>query len=250
MAVGKLYPYRAGQRVLWRGLIGTEAKLSTFRPFRNGQRVRLRGKDCDGKIAQGQIYKAGQRALARAAYLDCDTEPPPPGEPGVCYGCDYGVVPTSASVSISGFRSKVGTYAGAPCCNCLGQWERVNGTFQLTHTGIGGICTYGRVNDSNLQLFLNCSSCLSFYFQINFSLAAASVGQQQNRWFFFIGVNTGGLGGSGVLSMHYEGPLNQCGSVMRPSGLYTYVGSYSGLVPTNPNVLGCLDLFPPAVTIG
>lgn len=246
--VAKLYPYKVGQRVLWRGKIGTEGKVSTFRPVKIGQRVRLRGKDCGGKIAYGRIYKSGQRAMARAAYLDCD--PLPPGEPGNCYGCNYTIIPTSASVTIAGFKSKVGTYTGAPCCNCLAQWERVNGSFQLTHPAIGGICLYGRTGDSNLRLFMGCSSCLSFTYQIVFNLQAQLVGPSIYRWFFFIGVIIGGFGGGNTLSFNYEGPLNQCGSVMSPSGVYAFTGLYSNFVQVDPSVLECLDLFPATVTIG
>lgn len=244
MAVAKLFPYKAGQRVLWRGKIGTEAKVSTFRPYKVGQRVRLRGKDCDGKIVEGRIYKGGQRALARAAYKDCDL---PPGDPGTCLGCNYAVVRSTMSVIISGFQSDAAAYPGTPCCSCLAQWERINGTYALSNSSPGS-CGWSRTSDSNLRLYVNCAGCLAHYVQVGFSLSAVPFGTDY-YWYFYLACASIGIGGQTRFTSYYRGPKNTCGSFLSPAGIYTYEASYRDLVVYDPALSPCLANYPAAVQI-
>ena len=70
--VFKLFPYRdADNRLMFRGKIGVESKVSKFFPVRVDGRMLLRGKGPDGKILYGYTYRdASGRLMARTRYSE------------------------------------------------------------------------------------------------------------------------------------------------------------------------------------
>ena len=70
MPVAKLFPYRdADNRLMFRGKIGVESKVSKFFPVRVDGRLILRGKGPDGKILWGFPYRdENGRLMAQMRY--------------------------------------------------------------------------------------------------------------------------------------------------------------------------------------
>lgn len=81
MAVAKLFPFRRGDQLLFRGkVIGSD--VSVFKPFRRGNQMLLRGKNGSGDVILGWPYRKGNQLLARTIVS---------GEPeGCCYYDDGG----------------------------------------------------------------------------------------------------------------------------------------------------------------
>ena len=67
--VAQLFPYRdADNRLMFRGKIGVESKVSKFFPVRVDGRLILRGKGPDGKILWGCPYRDSEgRLMGRTA---------------------------------------------------------------------------------------------------------------------------------------------------------------------------------------
>lgn len=76
MAVAKLFPFRRGDQLLFRGKLNG-SDVSVFKPFRRGDQMLLRGKDASGDVVLGWPYRRGNQLLARTIASG--------GETGCCY---------------------------------------------------------------------------------------------------------------------------------------------------------------------
>lgn len=67
--VAKLFPYRIGNTLMFRGIVGADGtKVSKFFPIRVSNGLVLRGKDAAGKVLYGWPYRSGNTLMARTRY--------------------------------------------------------------------------------------------------------------------------------------------------------------------------------------
>jgi hypothetical protein len=126
--VAQLFPYRdADNRLMFRGKIGVESKVSKFFPVRVDGRLMLRGKQADGKILWGYTYRdASGRLMGRTLA----------GGGGFTTPC--GCTACHIVVTLSGFPDGFGSGA----CSTT-DFTGLNGTHTLTLSTEG--CHYYKV---------------------------------------------------------------------------------------------------------
>ena len=130
--VFKLFPYRdADNRLMFRGKIGVESKVSKFFPVRVDGRLILRGKGPDGKILWGHPYRDSEgRLMGRTAIR-------------VGFVTPCGCTACHIVVTLSGFPDGFGS-AGIWPYGCKDtDFTGLNGTHTLTLDSDG--CTYYKV---------------------------------------------------------------------------------------------------------
>jgi hypothetical protein len=127
--VAQLLPYRdADNRLMFRGQIGVESKVSKFFPVRTGGRLMLRGKNAEGKIVWGFPYRdASGRLMGRTVagaitYTDC-------------LAC-ADTMPNTFSINVSGFSGTVPVYESPGTYDLA----NINGTHTLTR--VPGTCNW------------------------------------------------------------------------------------------------------------
>lgn len=79
MAVVKLFPFRRGDQILFRGKL-VSGEVSVFKPFRRGDHKLLRGKNAAGEVLIGFPFRRGNHLFARTIS---ETDPT-----GCCYVWD------------------------------------------------------------------------------------------------------------------------------------------------------------------
>ena len=137
--VAQLFPYRdADNRLMFRGKIGVESKVSKFFPVRVDGRLMLRGKQADGKILWGFPYRDKNGRLMARTILTAAVVPP---------GCEWVTkcgLSTTYNVTISG-SACYSTQCFYPHLVCL--CNSFNGKFTLElkkwcrwHANIGPFC--------------------------------------------------------------------------------------------------------------
>jgi len=133
--IAQLFPYRdADNRLMFRGKIGVESKVSKFFPVRVDGRLMLRGKGPDGKILWGFPYRDENGRLMAQTILTAGPVVPP--------GCEWVTecgLSTTYNVTISGSVC-YSTQCFYPHLVCL--CESFNGTFTLE---LNSACAWGAV---------------------------------------------------------------------------------------------------------
>jgi len=124
--IAKLFPYRdASNRLMFRGKIGVESKVSKFFPCRVDGRLMLRGKNAAGKIVWGFPYRdASGRLMGRTA-----------GAITNCLDC-ADTMPNTFRINVSDFSGTVPVYEDPGTYDLA----NINGTHTLTR--VPGTCDW------------------------------------------------------------------------------------------------------------
>lgn len=142
--VAQLFPYRdADNRLMFRGKIGVESKVSKFFPVRVDGRLMLRGKQANGKILWGYPYRDSEgRLMGRTIRSGFTT-------PCGCTACHI-------VVTLSGFPEGFGSGA----CSTT-NFRGLNGTHTLTLDNTG--CRYYKgTSDYDLSPYSGCTIAEAF----------------------------------------------------------------------------------------